>query len=671
MKIFILHLFLFISSSILAQNNPCEIINKTVATFEKKHISPTAFNETTKHQIIDLYLESIDSDKLIFSKQDSLTIHNAIDKVNSLCNVFSLTQPLIIKKLQKEDSLIKTINLSYIKNNTVVEKLKLNCSKTAVYQNNEIARQNYLKKYFKYQFLKKCFQLKVDSIQLAEEKILANIINKTSKAIHKLIENEGDLLSIFLNAYCLRADPHSEFFESNEKDEWLTHLSREELSFGFGIDITENDEVKIKEMVPGGAAWNNKQIEVGDIIEAIELANGKKYFLAMEDNDEILKLISAKENIEISFYFNKTDGTKYKVKLRKSSIEVAENVINAYIFKVNNQKLGYIDLPSFYSSNPMLGYNGCASDLAREILNLKKDSIQGLIIDLRNNGGGYMDEALDIAGLFINEGILALKQEKGDKPRYLKDANRGTVYDGKLIVLVNNYSASASELLAGTLQKYNRAIIVGNNTFGKGTMQQMFPIDSAAELRRTNKYYAKITTGKFYMINKKTHQGTGIIVDIYLPGLLDYLNPKKEQEYNYYLKPDSIVKNTDIQLFPAINLSQLKSNAETRIKKGNWHPKFKSLADTLNEFDCQSKEIVLEKNAIFKIEKSRNDFFKRFEKNKIVDFAQYPVSNTSLYNKYLKEHEIHNKPNQYKIERINIDIRLYETLNILSEYINQ
>jgi len=649
----------------------CEVIRKTELLIQRQHIQPVTYNVTVYHQILDLYLATIDSEGLIFSLADSTVLHQKVTKAISLCEVFRFTKDPIIKKIKTHDSLVRSLDLAYLKNGTLNETFVLPCYNASFKQIDDKALVAYDKKYYKYVFIEKNHLLKEAAVTLEPQKVLNSIIQKRTTYLNNFIVDEKALLNAYLKAVASRNDPHSIFLDANEKQQWVTHLSKEELSFGFEIEITENELYKVKEMVPGGAAWNSKQIEVGDFIEQIELENGKKYLVGIDSDHDFYEAVLAKENKTLTFYLSKPDGTKVKTRLTKGKIEVFDNVINGYIFQKGKEKLGYIDLPSFYSAEPPYGGNGCSSDLAREILQLKKDSIDGLIIDLRGNGGGYMHEALSIAGLFIDEGVLALKQEKGDKPRYLKDPNRGTVYDGKLIVLVNSYSASASELLAGTLQQYNRAIIVGNRTFGKATMQVFLPIDSAAERKGLNDYYVNVTMGKFYMVNKKSHQAYGIQPDISLPSMHDYLKVESELGSLYYLKPDSVVKTVELNIPPKIDLVKIKQLSEDRVKSGHWTGTFKALADSVNYYHCNPKPIALNQSTLFVWEDARDKYMKAQEQSKSVEFTPYPVANSSLYNRFLKDHEMYTKPNEFKKAELKKDVRLYETLNILSDYIRQ
>ncbi|MDF2454281.1 MAG: hypothetical protein K0R51_274 [Cytophagaceae bacterium] len=202
-------------------------------------------------------------------------------------------------------------------------------------------------------------------------------------------------------------------------------------------------------------------------------------------------------------------------------------------------------------------------------------------------------------------------------------------------------------------------------------MQVFLPIDTAAERRNTNNYYVNVTMGKFYMVNKKTHQAYGIQPDIYLPSMHDYMRVESESTSLYYLKPDSIVKTVELTIPSKLDLGKIKQQSEARVKSGDWAMKFKTLADSLNYYQCNPKPVVLNQLSIFAWEDAKDKFLKAQELKNPVVFTAYPISNTSLYNRFLKEHEMYTKPNEFKKAELRKDIRLYEALNILSDYIRQ
>ncbi len=247
-------------------------------------------------------------------------------------------------------------------------------------------------------------------------------------------------------------------------------------------------------------------------------------------------------------------------------------MVKSFILK-GEKKIGYISLPSFYIDwEDENSVNGCANDVAKEIVKLKKENIEGLIIDVRYNGGGSVREAVDLAGIFIDGGPVSIYKNRQPKPTILKDANRGTIYEDPLLIMVNGYSASASELFAGVMQDYNRAVIVGSNTYGKATGQVIFPLDTTVQLSKDYKnsksdYFLKLTVSQIFRVTGKTAQFTGIVPDIILPDAT--AAAEKEKDEFCALTATNIEANKYYQPLSAINIEVLKQAATDELNNSS------------------------------------------------------------------------------------------------------
>jgi carboxyl-terminal processing protease len=268
--------------------------------------------------------------------------------------------------------------------------------------------------------------------------------------------------------------------------------------------------------------------------------------------EEIERTLAASGGNTVNITVKKADGTTRQVALHKERLEEQEDEeedkVKSYILQ-GDRKIGYISLPAFYSDwEGTLGINGCANDVAKEIIKLKKENIEGLMIDLRYNGGGSLQEAVELSGIFIDAGPVAqLKYKLEPKPETLKDAVRGTIYDGPLLLLVNGFSASASEMVAAVMQDYHRALIVGSPTYGKATAQIVLPLDTTINLENLNgktvaSSYIKLTTSRLFRVNGTTAQAHGVQPDIVLPDLTDAV-PEREVNEKYALPPTTIDAN--------------------------------------------------------------------------------------------------------------------------------
>lgn len=268
---------------------------------------------------------------------------------------------------------------------------------------------------------------------------------------------------------------------------------------------------------------------------------------------ELKEFMLSKQAKVSTFQIRKKSGKEIKVKLEKSDMDVQENVIKSFVLESDSLDLGYVYLPSFYTDYEMGGTTaeGCANDLATELLRLKRDGIEGLILDLRDNGGGSMREAIKVVGISINQGALGIFKTQNENPLTLKDLNRGTLYADPMIIIVNSFSASASELFAAAMQDHNRALIVGTKTYGKSTAQSVIPLDTSLitdimqgeNLDEKDIDFIKITHSTFFRTTGESHQAEGIIPDIYIPHIFEKLK-LKEEHYPSVLARERIDKKT-------------------------------------------------------------------------------------------------------------------------------
>jgi carboxyl-terminal processing protease len=352
-----------------------------------------------------------------------------------------------------------------------------------------------------------------------------------------------------------------------ETQEFESSVSDEGLSFGFDLIQNEQGELVVGRVTPAGPAWNSNEINQGDVLLELRTPDGKSIDFELADLDDASEILNAAEIKEAELRIRKSDGQVKKVSLSKQRVEQAENVIQSFVLD-GERKVGYFSLPGFYTQWENTEALGCANDMAAELLKLRKEKIDGLIIDLRFNGGGSLDEALELAGIFIDAGPLSVLKEKSKPPLTLKDENRGTIYDGPLIIMVNGFSASASELIAATLQDYNRAIVVGAPTYGKATGQIILPLANPSQLEKADgkNGFVKMTIERIYRITGKSYQQRGVRPDILLPDFTNSI-PEKERYLAHSLPPDSISKKTYYTPGVALPIQHLRLSSEKRVKE--------------------------------------------------------------------------------------------------------
>lgn len=607
-----------------AAPSSCPPAKALVELLKKHHYSPPPLDDARSKLIFQQSFHLLDPDGLYFTNQNledlaSFQYRLDDDIQNGSCD--------FVQELQKVYKHQLLLTYSYL--NSLLEEpldLKEKDSIWISYQSfNDFAPdQEGLKKrwknWIKYQTLQQIALTKEEkssdlesllagepeSRKAAGQKALCKIQKKLSP------ELEHQVASVFMSAITHTFDPHSNYFSTAEKQSFEASLSKESKSYGFELEEDAYGNIKIFHLTPGGPAWKSNELHKGDILLQLKIAEKEVKDLHCFSAHEIQqKLLSSPEDL-LSITLRKKDGQIRTLSLVKEKLAVEENRIKSFVLK-GKKNIGYLSLPGFYTEweeeNPL----GCANDVAREILILKKENIEGLILDLRFNGGGSLNEALDLAGIFINEGPLAISRNKTEKLRLLKDRNRGTVYNGPLLVLVNGQSASASEIIAAALQDYHRALIVGSPTFGKASSQVIIPLRQNYPSHstyntggNTPKDFVKVTIEKFYRITGKTHQSQGVVPDISLPDILENL-PIREANLPTALPADEIQKTVYYTPLNAPPLKELKERSNTRVSANPSFHEIKVTAKELEEISNTGKAMELSLEAFLgrnQIEKS-------------------------------------------------------------------
>jgi carboxyl-terminal processing protease len=466
------------------------------------------------------------------------------------------------------------------------------------------------------------------------------------------------------------------YFSAGEKNRFEASLSAQAYSYGVYIKKNIMDEAEIDRLVPGGPAWKSAKLNAGDIIIRIVFPDKNRQIedLNILDQDEINELLNTPDSKSIEITVRKKNGLTQKVKLIKEKLQVEENIIDSFILK-GSANIGYIYLPAFYSEWEETNSFGCANDVAKEIVKLKRENITGLILDLRNNSGGSLEEALNLAGIFIDEGPLIIAGNRGGKPVIVKDRNRGTIYDGPLLLLLNEYTVSASEFLAQILRDYNRAIIVGRTTFGKATSQVFIPVvkdpdsfDPHKSSKDKSIDFVNLTINKFYNLSGNTHQLSGVYPDVSLPGYLEYLIDA-EKDYPYALKPDRITKEVHYDKGPEIKIKYLAKMSADRIARDKNFQKLKSLDKQLKEYFKETIEFPLSMADFFREMRAEVELLESLEQTITCVSPSYTVVNNQYDLDILQMDSYRKIRNDDLIKQIHEDIYLEEAYRIMNDLI--
>lgn len=349
-----------------------------------------------------------------------------------------------------------------------------------------------------------------------------------------------DYFAIYLNVIAETFDPHTSYFAPPDKDRFDLHMSGKLEGIGARLQ-KKNDYITIVEVISGGPAWRSEQVEVGDAILKVK-QEGEEDAVSIVGMrlDDAVKLIKGPKGTKVTLTIKNVDGTISDKTLIRDVVELEETYAKSSLIEKDSQKFGLINLPQSYFDMQNYTERNAASDVKKEILRLKEEGMEGLILDLRDNGGGSLRTAVDIAGFFINKGPVVQVAAPGSK-QVLQDRTNEVIWEGPLVILVNELSASASEILAAAMQDYKRAIVIGSKqTYGKGTVQNV--VDLNEWMRNSNMGdlgALKLTSQKFYRVNGGSTQLEGVKSDIVMPDRYSYIDVG-EKDYDNPMPYDKI-----------------------------------------------------------------------------------------------------------------------------------
>ena len=574
-------LVLFLTSfSLLGQNSAktCEILTKINTLVQSEHYQPKPVDDSLSVFVFDTFIDGLDGNRNLLTKieyenlckhrlqLDNYILGNDCSFMNDFVSIYQLALERKKKTLEK----IQFEALDYNAKDTV----KFS-KKNFPFDLVEKDFEKVWKKRIRYDILEDISKMStnLDSIaphftkleKIAKAKIFETHLCKLNSVLNSQKGLGYELQNDFLNIFCSYFDPHTNYFSLDAKTSFMSSLSTSGLSLGLNVMLNEKEEIIVSEIVPGGPADRTKKFEKEDVILKVSNKKGDEYLVSCSSLDKIGELIFSDSNEQIELTIQKKNGNILPILLQKQVMKATSNTVYSFIAE-KETKIGYINIPNFYSDFDGYSNQGCADDVAKEIAKLSQDNIQGLVIDLQNNGGGSMEEALKLAGMFIDFGPVSVMVNSKKKHTILKDYNRGSLYFGPIVILINGNSASASEFFAAAMQDYNRGIIVGSKSLGKASMQSIVPLD------RNQQDFVKLTLEKFYRITGDSNQIKGIIPDIALPVLYDSIVPR-EISYKTALKYDMI--NTKARFTPfrkdyystLITLSNSRSKDNTQFNE--------------------------------------------------------------------------------------------------------
>ena len=664
------------------------VLVKTVLNYvEQLHFRPKSLDDKLSEQLFNYYIESIDGGKRFLTREDlellekhRLNLDN--QAIEGTFTFFDLSIDLLDKSLRKtqliyRELLSKPFNLN---GDATFE----TDSEKRPFPANDAELKEVWRKLLVYEIVsrvneklelqgKGSAEIKAKSTDELEKEAREAVLKLYDEWYERLFKTKrSDRLSIYINSLTHLYDPHSDYFEPIEKQNFDIRFTGKLEGIGATLQ-TVGDYTKVATVVVGGPAWKTKEIFENDIILKVAQEGADfKDISGMVIND-VVQQIRGKKGTKVRLLVKKVDGTIKEIEITRDIIELEEGFAKSLLLKNDqfpNDKYGYIYLPRFYADFEDPKGRFCAPDVEKEIEKLKAENVNGIILDLRNNGGGSLSDVVKMTGFFIPSGPVVQVKSKESKADVLRDPDSRTQYDGALIVMVNNMSASASEIIAAALQDYGRAIIVGTkSTYGKGTVQRFFDLDMG--LRGYEEFKplgeVKITTQKFYRINGGSTQLKGVTPDIILPDQYHYLEIG-EREEDYAMEWTEIAPvGYEPQKSRLQSIDLLRKKSEDRVKSD---PSFQMVLKNALRIKKQRDQSImpLSLNAYKQLLKNQEkeaqefrDAFKNYQiksvENLATDLAEINADSAKITRNIAFK------------ESVGKDIYLRESLLILNDYI--
>ena len=663
-----------------------KLLSAIGSILEQKHFSPKAIDDAFSKEVYKKYLTNLDPDKNLFLQSDIAALNKYTTTIDdeimgkTPIQFYPAAGALYTKRLEEAIAVYKEL-LTKPFDFTINETAQLDGDKLD-YPADEAARKEVWRKRVKFLTLERFTDLQQQRDKSAGKD---SAVNKTDAQLEqeartklgaaldrnynrlKLLFTPSEAFNSFVNTITDLMDPHTQYFAPVEKRGFDEEMSGR--FYGIGAQLTQDDgAIKIASLVTGSPAWKSNQIQVNDEIVRVAQGSETPVDVAGYAVTDAVKLIRGAKGTEVRITFKKADGTMQVVTMIRDEIVQDETFARSSIIKSGDKKIGYIFLPEFYADFERADGNRCSDDVAKELVKLKKENIDGVILDLRNNGGGSLYEVVQMVGLFIKTGPVVQVKDRDGKPNTLSDNDPTVLYDGPLTVMVNELSASASEIFAAAIQDYKRGIIVGStSTYGKGTVQKQLPLGKPLDVFSGQTEYGalKLTFEKFYRVNGGSTQLKGVTPDIIIPDTYEYLK-FQEKDNTSALSWDQIPQANYNSTGPGTNFEEIEKKAAERISSN------KAFSIIKNNTDWLSKNIDRAYNLNIDAYKKEQNLIKgTVKQNDAVSKLKQPAD---IQPPAVDKNKFFNNPDKVKGERyqqwlknVQNDIYINETVNIMND----
>lgn len=639
---------------------------------EKGHYKKISIDDNLSENLYHSFIKQLDNQKRFFLKSDI----REFEKYKYLLDDQIKEYDLSFFNLVYQRSKIRIEEAKSYYEDLVNNKFNFNLNENIDldFEKKEYARskseiKNRWRKQLKFSTLDIATLKLGDTLSIINDRIYNEsiaIVKKNTEDYFEFITDldRDDWYSNYLNAFLTQLDPHTYYFQPEDKERFDVNISGKFTGIGARLTKTEGN-IKVVEIIIGGPVWKDKLLDVGDIIIKVAQENEEPVDIVGMKVDDAIKLIKGPEKSIVSLTVKKLDGSIKEVQITRALVELEELYAKSTLIEEDDIRYGYISLPKFYVDFSNYKNRNSAEDVKNEIIKLKNNGIEGLILDLRNNGGGSLQSVVDMTGLFIEKGPIVQVKSIGNRKQVLYDRNSEIVWDGPLVVLINEMSASASEILAAALQDYERAVILGSKkTFGKGTVQNVIDLNKFISNSDFDLGALKITTDKFYRINGESVQLEGVKSDVIVPdSYMHIFNGEKDEE-----NPLAWDKIDPAMYNPWINegsLDFISSNAQTRVNDNNYLKLISKRADWIEK---------QQKNKTIPLKFLTYQNYLDENKNKTKEFESLSKYSNNLNFKLLKSEKDYIMSNKELLSNRNRwhknltkDIYISEGVNILKQ----
>ncbi|TCK69117.1 carboxyl-terminal processing protease [Winogradskyella wandonensis] len=655
--------------------NKVEAVSKLVNTF---HYNPKPLNDSLSVGIYNLFIESLDQKKRLFKQSDTAAFNSDAYKIDDYiskkkCGFLDKYTNTIQARISDSKTYLeglKDANLDY----TGKDSLYFNGGKVTRYFKDDNAVKRFWNKRVRYELIYRLLEhdsvlqnLK-ENFNTLEKQFRPEIIEKEICFLNEIENRNGGVKKMveeaFLNAYLQYQDPNSSYFNPSDKSLFEQGVSNSQRSFGITTFKDDNGQIVIGTIASGSPAFKSGGFDVRDEIISLksEVSELKTDCIS---NDDIIAFLNDETIDKIDFKIKKKSGAIKTIALTKEELKVEENTVNGYVIG-GDKPLGYIKISSFYTDLETFDGLGLTNDVAKQLYLLQREGIEGLIIDLRSNGGGSMKEASELSGMFIDRGPVAITKDRLDGLYTVRDPNRGMAFYKPIVILVDHFSASASEFFAAAMQDYKRAIVIGSKTHGKATSQQIIPLGIDKDLG-----FCRLTIQQFFRVTGKSHQIEGVEPDVEMPDFYDDFETE-ERFYKYALENETVETTLPFKPLKLYNLETIKAKSTDRISKNSAFKEIKSInRNMLTNVINRKATVPLTLDGIYKDADNFKQVWLAYSNFNNSQKQYLDFKNTSSTKERLAYNQIEEELNRQLLQSLSKDLYIYEAVNVLQDILNQ